>query len=48
MNKHETNKQVISGRKAYRQPTLRVVGRVAELTLKLGSLTDNGQPGNFA
>lgn len=46
MNNTHT-KQRNSAKKAYRQPQLKTLGSVKQLTLKLGSLTDSGQAGNF-
>lgn len=37
----------IAIRKHYQRPALKNLGSVRQLTLKLGSLTDGGQAGNF-
>lgn len=37
----------LPAKKAYRTPRLNLVGRVKDLTLKVGSLTDSGQAGQF-
>ncbi|MBD2755571.1 hypothetical protein [Spirosoma validum] len=47
MIKNVQNKKHNSAKKAYQKPQLKTLGSVRQLTLKLGSLTDSGQAGQF-
>lgn len=47
MIKNVKSKQHTSAKKAYQKPQLKTLGSVRQLTLKVGSLTDSGQAGNF-
>lgn len=44
---HTKRTPLALAKKAYGHPQLKVLGSVQQLTLKLGSLTDSGQAGNF-
>lgn len=46
MIKNERNKQDNSAKKTYQKPQLKTLGSVQQLTLKLGSAVDAGQPNN--